>query len=169
MNHSLHNRPVSLLLFASTGEIMLRIHGRSMEPAIRKDQIIRIRKSSTLLPGKCYLFPYRGRLIIHRLIHSTAKAAYFIGDRNHWIETVPPAEIIGQFTDPCTSFYRWSITILNYIFLALYRFDSPIKFLVSAVRLKSIDALYRSDDILLKLLNHNCKYQKTGVLNEKEV
>ena len=85
------------LLFTRNKDISLKITGNSMKPTLVEGQMVTIKPVvSPIQPGKCYLYPLREKLILHRCIHVSLELVYFMGDNCGIIDSSDRNSIIGE-------------------------------------------------------------------------
>jgi hypothetical protein len=109
------------IFFHFTNRNKVRVEGTSMWPSIRNNQLVDISYApTTLQPGTCYAFLYKGRLIAHRFVTYYNGKAIFMGDRSLSIEAIAVNCVIGKIHMPQYFFIAWMITTLNLFFFHLY-------------------------------------------------
>jgi hypothetical protein len=97
-----------------------RIAGSSMEPALHDGQNVTVAGCcGRFVPGRCYVFFHKGRLVLHRLVFHTGKAAYFAGDNLCSVEKVPLGNIVCELRRDELLPARVPIALGNLLFLFL--------------------------------------------------
>jgi len=114
----------------------LQVFSNSMQPLLSAGQQITILPlRQPLTCGKCYIFIYKGKLLIHRLIKVMNNKAVFIADSAQKKEAVPIDAVIAE---PAFK-QRWIIILiiswLNRLFYTLIKiFPDSAKLRVKIVR-----------------------------------
>lgn len=81
-------------------EVQLRVKGNSMRPLLRNDRDIVVlapyHQGEELHCGEIILFRYRGRHVLHRIVHIDATQLTLAGDGNYRIrEYCQPEDVVG--------------------------------------------------------------------------
>ncbi len=117
----------------------LRVEGNSMYPTIKNNQNIKILpKENELVPGKLYIFNYRSKIIIHRLLKKQNNNCIFIGDNTSNIHHIKNDEILGMAKIQENRYFVLSVMLLNSFFYNK-RTDS---FIMNRIRTKIIRLIY---------------------------
>jgi Peptidase S24-like len=75
----------------------LTVKGDSMTPYLLHGQEISVSPYGKLLvPGRCYLFYYQGKHVLHRLVFYTRRQAFFLSDNGVWVEKVAREMIFAK-------------------------------------------------------------------------
>ncbi len=105
--------------YSETQNNSIKIKGRSMEPALKNDESAQVCQASDplLKPGRCFLFRFKGKLFIHRMVRLFEHYSIFMGDNSIYCEIVPRSQIIG-IVRPNKALY-WKelyISFINFVF-----------------------------------------------------
>lgn len=127
----------------------LTTNGNSMFPTILNNETVEISPiSSTLSPGKLYLFNYRSNIIIHRLLKFDETNCIFIGDNTSTIHKVSIKDVIGKAEKIENWVYNIVVRTLNKILVTKSYEAIRLNFL----RIKLIRLAF--------LITHRGKYER---------
>jgi hypothetical protein len=129
----------------------LKIRGNSMLPFFKKDQIIYILPVKILFPGKCYLFRYKNKNVLHRLVKvNKNQNCWFIGDNSNHFENVEDKFVIGAVQ--CKQVF-----LLKYFFVHLINI---LTLIVTEFCGNRYNVIWKLRLILVKFLLKDEKYEK---------
>ncbi len=123
----------------------LKICSNSMQPLLTEGQqisILPLRRPLTC--GKCYIFVYKGKLFVHRLIRTMNSKAVFIADSAQKNEVVPIDAIIAE---PVLYQKRISIFIVRMLNYFFYFFIKKFPFL-ARLRVKTVRGIIKCERAL---------------------
>ena len=90
------------------------VAGTSMRPFLNHGQKVIISHHTTkLIPGHLYVFIYRHRLVMHRLVALQGQFAFFMGDHSRNLEKVPFSAIVAKYEGSYQYFRLAIINLLN--------------------------------------------------------
>jgi len=115
------NKAIADFLFADSMPT-LQVYSNSMQPLLSAGQQIAILPlQNPLMCGKCYIFIYKGKLFIHRLIKVINNKAVFIADSAQKREIVPIDAVIAEPIFKQRWLVVFVICILNLLFDTLIK------------------------------------------------
>lgn len=146
---TVHDRSITVpFILDQTGFMRVHITGSSMEPTIRRNDVIEVRRNEGIRPGNCYLFLFDGVLLLHRCISCAKTTGYFMGDSSGSIEAVENDSVLAEFNDPHSRLFCRAVTLLNSLSACPYR-NAPLRMprSINCARINIIRLMHRIDGI----------------------
>jgi hypothetical protein len=99
------------------GAAFLPVSGSSMSLGLAGKRVKIVKVRPPFRKGKIYIFVFKNRLYIHRLIGVSGKRARFLGDRSDEFEKVPLDAVIGELARQQSAVIRKIIHGINFCFI----------------------------------------------------
>lgn len=118
--------------------------GSSMAPNLPTGQRVYGRHVSSLIPGNCYFFLYKSRILLHRLVRREGDEIFLMGDNSGSIERVHISDIIAELAWPSAETGNTCVGILNYLAYKGFFLLPPYMFsLLMRIRTRLIGVILR--------------------------